>query len=142
MRRRRNAILAALELLRSRHANLTTSDVLVFAAVARGYRELGQIAQETGLSKETVSRCARSMLSPRSAHHLAPAADLMSVEIARRNNRTRIFSLNEHGRAVQIEIDRLIADADPIVVPHAREWTEGEPAWRAEPEPAQLASAV
>jgi hypothetical protein len=66
----------------------------------------------------------------------------MSVEIARRNNRTRIFSLSESGRAIQAEIDRLIADADPILVPHAREWTEGEPAWRAESEPAQLASAV
>lgn len=137
MRRRRNAILAALELLRSRHANLTTSDVLVFAAVARGCNELGRIAGETGLSKETVSRCARSMLATRSAHHLPPAADLMSVEISRRNNRTRIFSLNEHGLALLAEIDRLIVDADPIVAA-AR---DDEPARRGESEREFAASA-
>ena len=138
MRRRRNAILAALELLRSRHANLTTSDVLVFAAVARGCNELGRIAGETGLSKETVSRCARSMLSARSAHHLPPAADVMAVEISRRNNRTRIFSLNEHGLALLAEIDRLIVEADPIAVDRVR---DEEPARRAEPEREFAASA-
>lgn len=114
MKRRRNAILAALELLRSRHVNLTISDVLVFAAVARGLRELGEIARETGLSKETVSRCARSMLSQRSAHHLPPSADLLAMEISPRNNRTRLFSLNDQGRLLLAAISRLIADADPI----------------------------
>jgi DNA-binding MarR family transcriptional regulator len=114
MKRRRNAILAALELLRSRHVNLTISDVLVFAAVARGLRELGEIARETGLSKETVSRCARSMLSQRSAHHLPPSADLLAMEISPRNNRTRLFSLNDQGRMLLTAINRLIADADPI----------------------------
>jgi DNA-binding MarR family transcriptional regulator len=116
MKRRRNAILAALELLRSRHVNLTISDVLVFAAVARGLRELGEIARETGLSKETVSRCARSMLSQRSAHHLPPSADLLAMEISPRNNRTRLFSLNDQGRMLLTAINRLIADADPIQV--------------------------
>src|ERR1700745_1728702 len=114
MKRRRNAILAALELLRSRHVNLTISDVLVFAAIARGLRELGEIARETGLSKETVSRCARSMLSQRSAHHLPPSADLLAMEISPRNNRTRLFSLNDQGRMLLTAINRLIADADPI----------------------------
>ena len=138
MRRRRNSILAALELLRSRHANLTTSDVLVFAAVARGCNELGRIAGETGLSKETVSRCARSMLSARSAHHLPPAADLMAVEISRRNNRTRIFSLNEHGLALLAEIDRLILDADPI---HVGKDADVELARRGEAELERVATA-
>lgn len=138
MRRRRNSILAALELLRSRHANLTTSDVLVFAAVARGCNELSRIAGETGLSKETVSRCARSMLAVRSAHHLPPAADLMSVEISRRNNRTRIFSLNEHGLALLTEIDRLVVDAAPICVSAA---DDAEPTRRIEPDLERVASA-
>jgi DNA-binding MarR family transcriptional regulator len=129
MKRRRNAILAALELLRSRHVNLTISDVLVFAAVARGLRELGEIARETGLSKETVSRCARSMLSQRSAHHLPPSADLLAMEISPRNNRTRLFSLNDQGRTLLAAINRLIADADTIRVSGEAAEAELEPAW-------------
>jgi DNA-binding MarR family transcriptional regulator len=129
MKRRRNAILAALELLRSRHVNLTISDVLVFAAVARGLRELGEIARETGLSKETVSRCARSMLSQRSAHHLPPSADLLAMEISPRNNRTRLFSLNDQGRMLLTAINRLIADADPIQVSREALEAEREPTW-------------
>lgn len=129
MKRRRNAILAALELLRSRHVNLTISDVLVYAAVARGLRELGEIARETGLSKETVSRCARSMLAQRSAHHLPPSADLLAMEISPRNNRTRLFSLNDQGRMLLTAINRLIADADLIQVsPDAAE-AERERIW-------------
>lgn len=128
MKRRRNAILSALELLRSRHVNLTISDVLVFAAVARGLRELGEIARETGLSKETVSRCARSMLSQRSAHHLPPSADLLAMEISPRNNRTRLFSLNDQGRLLLSAISRLIADADPIRVLGEAAEAEREPA--------------
>ena len=129
MKRRRNAILAALELLRSRHVNLTISDVLVFAAVARGLRELGEIARETGLSKETVSRCARSMLSQRSAHHLPPSADLLAMEISPRNNRTRLFSLNDQGRLLLGAINRQIADADPIRVAGEAAQAEREAPW-------------
>ena len=141
MKRRRNAILAALELLRSRHVNLTISDVLVFAAVARGLRELGEIARETGLSKETVSRCARSMLSQRSAHHLPPSADLLAMEISPRNNRTRLFSLNDQGRMLLTAINRLIAEADLIQVsPDAAE-AESERTWTPDQERA-LAPAV
>jgi DNA-binding MarR family transcriptional regulator len=134
MKRRRNAILAALELLRSRHVNLTISDVLVFAAVARGLRELGEIARETGLSKETVSRCARSMLSQRSAHHLPPSADLLAMEISPRNNRTRLFSLNDQGRMLLTAISRLIADADPIHVSGEAAEAEREPTRSLDPE--------
>jgi DNA-binding MarR family transcriptional regulator len=134
MKRRRNAILAALELLRSRHVNLTISDVLVFAAVARGLRELGEIARETGLSKETVSRCARSMLSQRSAHHLPPSADLLAMEISPRNNRTRLFSLNDQGRMLLAAISRLIADADPIHVSAEAAEAEREPTRSLDPE--------
>lgn len=129
MKRRRNAILAALELLRSRHVNLTISDVLVFAAVARGLRELGEIARETGLSKETVSRCARSMLSQRSAHHLPPSADLLAMEISPRNNRTRLFSLNDQGRMLLTAINRLIAEADLIQVSPDAAAAEPERVW-------------
>jgi DNA-binding MarR family transcriptional regulator len=141
MKRRRNAILAALELLRSRHVNLTISDVLVFAAVARGLRELGEIARETGLSKETVSRCARSMLSQRSAHHLPPSADLLGMEISPRNNRTRLFSLNDQGRMLLSAINRLIAEADPIQVSPDAAQVESELTWTPDQERA-LASAV
>jgi len=129
MKRRRNAILAALELLRSRHVNLTISDVLVYAAVARGLRELGEIARETGLSKETVSRCARSMLSQRSAHHLPPSADLLAMEISPRNNRTRLFSLNDQGRLLLTAINRLIGEADPIRVSAEAVEAERELTW-------------
>ena len=141
MKRRRNSILAALELLRSRHVNLTISDVLVFAAVARGLRELGEIARETGLSKETVSRCARSMLSQRSAHHLPPSADLLAMEISPRNNRTRLFSLNDQGRMLLAAINRLIADADPIHLSHDAAQAEREQPWPQDQE-RELASAV
>jgi DNA-binding MarR family transcriptional regulator len=141
MQRRRNSILAAIELLRRRHINLTTSDVLVFAAVARGFRELGEIARDTSLSKETVSRCARSMLSQRSPHHLPPAADLLAVEISPRNNRTRLFTLNEQGRQLLEAINTLIEEADPIQVEPVR-LGEPEPVWRTEPEQAIAASAI
>lgn len=141
MKRRRNAILAALELLRSRHVNLTISDVLVFAAVARGLRELGEIARETGLSKETVSRCARSMLSQRSAHHLPPSADLLAMEISPRNNRTRLFSLNDQGRMLLSAINRLIADGDLIHLSHDAAEAERERTWPQDQE-RELASAV
>jgi DNA-binding MarR family transcriptional regulator len=141
MKRRRNAILAALELLRSRHVNLTISDVLVFAAIARGLRELGEIARETGLSKETVSRCARSMLSQRSAHHLPPSADLLAMEISPRNNRTRLFSLNDQGRMLLSAINRLIAEADLIQASPDAAPAESELTWTPDQERA-LAPAV
>jgi DNA-binding MarR family transcriptional regulator len=142
MKRRRSSILAALELLRARHVNLTTSDVLVFSAIARGLRELGEIARETGLSKETVSRCARSMLAQRSPHHLAPAADLLAVEISVKNNRTRLFSLNDEGRSIVAAIDTLVAEADPIRVALERKDDDREPAWTSEPDGSLQATAV
>lgn len=116
MRRRKNSILAALEVLRDRHPNLTVSDVRVFAAIARGRQTLAAIALETGLSKQTASRCARSFLSARSAFALAPQADLVTVELSRRNNRTRLFNLNAAGEAVRSEVDALIAARRPILI--------------------------
>lgn len=116
MKRKKNSILAAIEVFRDVHPNLTPTDLRVFVAVARGQRELISIARNTGVRKETVSRCARSFLSERSALALSPSADLLSVEVSRRNNRTRMFILNSNGEAVRGGINSFIAEGRPIQV--------------------------
>jgi hypothetical protein len=63
------------------------------------------------------------------------------MEISPRNNRTRLFSLNDQGRMLLSAINRLIAEADLIQVSPDAAQAESELTWTPDQERA-LAPAV
>lgn len=118
--RRRNTILAGLELFRSRTPDLWVNNILTFLYVCENEGlNIKELAQISRLSEATASRSIRSFAAPDSPSALKPALGLVELVENPEDGRGRLIFLTEAGRQLARELDvlirqvRTIGPADP-----------------------------
>jgi DNA-binding MarR family transcriptional regulator len=119
--RRRDSILAALELFRKLTPDLWINNVLTFLYVCENeglnIKELAQLAR---LSEPTASRSIRSFATPETPGAMKPCLGLVELVENPEDGRGRLIYLTAAGRALALEIEAVISEARPIF-PGARE---------------------
>ncbi len=113
--RRRDSLLACLELFRRNTPDLWVNNILTFLYVCENeglnIKELAQLAR---LSEPTASRSIRSFATPSTPGVLKPALGLVELSENPDDGRGRLIHLTDKGRELAHELDRLIAQARPI----------------------------
>lgn len=113
--RRRNSVLAALELFRGESPNLWLTNIVTFFYVCENeginVKELAQIAR---LQEATASRCVRSLAPEGSPGALPPALGLVELKPNPMDGRGKILTLTPRGRELSDRIDEIIKAAVPI----------------------------
>ncbi len=115
MARRRDSVLAALEVFRELNPNLWLSNLIVFLYVCENeglnVRELAQVGR---LHDATASRAVRALLAKDEPGALPPYAGLVEMFQNPSDGRGRLIFLSEEGRRLRNRIDGFIRDAIPI----------------------------
>jgi DNA-binding MarR family transcriptional regulator len=113
--RRRNTVLAALELMRASAPRLTVTELTVLLYVAENPGiNIAELAMVARLNMATASRSARSLAREDAPGALAPYAGLVELMDNPRDGRGRLLRLSPAGLALCAELDGLIEKADPI----------------------------
>src|ERR1700761_507480 len=115
MARQRNAVLAALELVRRRYPdlNLVGLRTLLYIAENPGVNVV-ELAELCGTTTATASRTTRALLPEGVAEALSPKLGLVADRAARLVVRDRSFVLTESGHALLEEIDAIIRQAGEV----------------------------
>ena len=115
MRRRRNALLQALEHFRALDPSLVITDLLVFLYVCENEGlNVKELAQVSRLTEATASRRARALGEPGAQGAMAPAVGLLEA-FQGEDGRARLIYLTDKGRRMRDQLEQVIATADPIV---------------------------
>src|SRR6478672_2194278 len=130
--RRRNTVLSALETFRLIDPAVTLNSLVVFLYVAENEGLcVTELAQVSGLSKPTASRCVRSLAPPGSRWALPPALGLVEVCREGPSTNSKTLRLTVAGRALCARLERHIAEQRPIhaepFVTHVVSGAEGQP---------------
>jgi DNA-binding MarR family transcriptional regulator len=113
--RRRNTVLAALELMRSSAPRLTVTELAVLLYVAENPGiNIAELAMVARLNMATASRSARSLAGQDQPGALAPYAGLVELMDNPRDGRGRLLKLSPAGLALCAELDGIIEKANPI----------------------------
>jgi DNA-binding MarR family transcriptional regulator len=113
--RRRNTVLATLELMRVAAPRLTVTELTVLLYVAENPGiNIAELAMVARLNMATASRSARSLGHEGAPGALAPYAGLVELMDNPRDGRGRLLRLSPAGLSLCAEIDSLIEKADPI----------------------------
>jgi len=113
--RRRNTILAGLELFRKKTPDLWVNNILTFLYAAENEGlNVKELAQVSRLSEATASRSIRSFAAPGASTALKPALGLVELVENPADGRGRLIYLTDEGRRVATELDELILQAQPI----------------------------
>jgi DNA-binding MarR family transcriptional regulator len=113
--RRRNTVLAALELMRGAAPRLTVTELTVLLYVAENPGiNIAELAMIARLNMATASRSARSLAQQGAPGALAPYAGLVELMDNPRDGRGRLLRLSPAGLSLCAELDGLIEKADPI----------------------------
>lgn len=113
--RRRNAVLAAIETARARHAGLTITNLLVLLYVAENEGlSISELALVCGFNKPTASRAARSLGSRSDRGALPPYLGLVSLCSDGPTRNSRTLRLTAAGQALCDRIDAHIVAAVTI----------------------------
>jgi len=120
--RRRNTILAGLELLRRRSPDLWVNNILTFLYASENEGlSVKELASVCRLSEATASRSIRSFAAPEATGALRPALGLVELVENPADGRGRLVFLTDEGRRVASELDQLILQAQTIAAtPMAR----------------------
>jgi len=113
--RRRNTILAGLELFRRKTPDLWVNNILTFLyACENEGLNVKELAQVSRLSEATASRSIRSFARAGASNALKPALGLVELVENPADGRGRLIYLTDEGRSVAAELDDLILQARPI----------------------------
>lgn len=113
--RRRNTILAGLELFRSRTPDLWINNIVTFLYVCENEGlNIKELAQVSRLSEATASRSIRSFAAAGSPTALKPALGLVELVENPDDGRGRLIFLTDAGRALAAELDGLIRQVRTI----------------------------
>ena len=128
--RRRNTVLAALETFRSLDPGVTINNMLVLLYVAENQGlNVTELAAICGLNTPTASRTVRALASPGERGALPPYLGLIKLCRDGPAKNSRTLRLTPAGEAVCARLERLIADASPIVPPAVRRRGAHRPSW-------------
>lgn len=113
--RRRNTVLAALEVLRKLHPGLSLTSVRAFLYVAENPGiNVSELADVCQMTEATASRVARGLAGPDIDRPLPPSLGLLDYLSSARDPRQRRLRVSEHGLALTARIDQLIWAQTPI----------------------------
>lgn len=113
--RRRNSLLAALELMGASAPRLTVTELKVLLYVAENPGiNVAELAMVARLNMATASRSVRSLACENTPGALAPYAGLVQVLNNPRDGRGRLLRLTPAGIALCDQLDAIIGRADPI----------------------------
>lgn len=113
--RRRNSVLATLELFRKQTPDLWVNNILTFLYVCENEgASVTEIAQVSRLLEATASRCIRSFAAPGTPGVFKPALGLVELVEDPSDGRGRLVYLTAKGRAFADQIDVLIRGAVTI----------------------------
>ena len=113
--RRRNTVLAALELFRELGLELRMSSALGFLYVCENEGlNIQELAYVCRFNKATASRSIRALAPPDSAGALYPALGLVELFPDPADTRGRLVFLTAKGQELRDRLDALIAEAVPI----------------------------
>jgi DNA-binding MarR family transcriptional regulator len=113
--RRRNSVLAALEVLRKLHPGLSLTSVRAFLYTAENPDiNVAELAKVCQMTYATASRVARSLASPKIERPLPPSLGLLDFDTNTNDPRQRRLRLSERGLALARRIDQLILAQIPI----------------------------
>ena len=114
--RRRNTVLAAIELFREVGLELRMSSALAFLYVCENEGlNIQELAYVCRFNKATASRSIRALAPPESPGALYPALGLVELFPDPTDTRGRLVFLTARGQDVREQLDALIAEAVPIV---------------------------
>lgn len=115
-RRRRNAVLEAVEAVRRTAPGASLNDLLVFLYVCENeglnMRELGQL---TAMNDPMVSRTTRGLAREGSPGWLSPGLGWLEVRVNPQDRRGRVLHLTEEGARLRDALEDCIRAAQPIV---------------------------
>lgn len=113
--RRRNTVLAALEVLRRLHPSLSLTGVRVFLYVAENPGiNVADLAQACQMTDATASRVARSLAGRNIERPLPPSLGLLEILSDAHDPRQRRLRVSGRGLALARRIDQLIGAKVPI----------------------------
>lgn len=114
--RRRNTVLAALEIARKRHPQINMKGLIAFLYVAENPGiQMVELAEVSQLALPTASRVARALCEEGVTGALPPYLGLLKLESSVNDeNGARRMVLSDAGHALRAEVDRLINMALPI----------------------------
>jgi DNA-binding MarR family transcriptional regulator len=119
--RRRNTVLASLEVFRHRTPDLWVNNILMFFYVCENeganIKELAQLAR---LAEPTASRSIRSFAAADTPGARSPCLGLVELVENPDDGRGRLVFLTPAGRELALRIDELIHETRPIFLPEAR----------------------
>ena len=119
--RRRNTILAAIELFRNRTPDLWVNNLVTFLYASENEGlNVKELASVCRLSEATASRSIRSFAASNAPGALKPALGLVELIENPADGRGRLVFLTEEGRRVAAELDKLILEARTISQPLAK----------------------
>lgn len=118
MIRRRNALLEAIEVFRDRSLDVCVNEVVAFLYICEnegvGVNELARICR---LSNPTASRSVRGLAGGDVAGALPPSLGLVWYARDPNDGRGKLIFLTEAGRRLRDELDEIIEEGVPIVIP-------------------------
>jgi DNA-binding MarR family transcriptional regulator len=121
MIRRRNALLEAIEVFRDRSLDVCVNEVVAFLYVCEnegvGVNELARICR---LSNPTASRSVRGLAGGEAAGGLSSSMGLVWYARDPNDGRGKLIFLTEAGRRLRDELDEIIDEGVPIVIPGAQ----------------------
>lgn len=113
--RRRNACLAAIELLRKACPAISFNEVLAFLYLCENEGvNIRELAQLTGFNDSCASRTARRLAEKGAPFALAPYLALVELRAQPTDRRGRTLFLTPLGRQLRDEIECIILDGVPI----------------------------
>lgn len=113
--RRRNTVLAALEVLRRLHPSLSLTSVRAFLYVAENPGiNVTDLALACQMTDATASRVARSLAGPDIERPLPPSLGLVDFLSDTHDPRQRMLKVSDRGLALVVWIDQLIEAQIPI----------------------------
>jgi DNA-binding MarR family transcriptional regulator len=120
-KRRKNAVLAALERVRRVSHELSLIDALVFLYVCENEGvNVSEVAQLAALTQSTASRTSRRLATVETINALPPTAGLLELRGNPNDGRSKTLYLTQLGCEIRTEIEALIAQAQPIMLQRAR----------------------
>jgi DNA-binding MarR family transcriptional regulator len=113
--RRRNAVLATVELLRRHEPSINMSQVRAFLYVCENEGlSVSELSELLSTTRATGSRVARSLACEGAPDSLSPHVGLVWLAESERGEPLKSIRLTETGRRFRTRIDSIIADACPI----------------------------
>ncbi|MCS6625428.1 hypothetical protein N0B44_21175 [Roseibacterium beibuensis] len=113
--RRRNSLLAAIEVFRDIDPGMTLNNLVVFLYAAENQGlNVSELAAVTNLYKATASRCARALVAPGAPGALPPYLGLIEVRRGGPAKNSKTLTLTRAGLELCEILDRHIGD--PVLI--------------------------